>query len=398
MVRRLAVSHSMVVSGREWVITMRYERLMVGVFALTVLFGMVSPVQAIAPLFTVHGHVSIGDNVSVTIFNLNNTDSLRTTTASGGWYSFNLANMPSPTYAGDSLQITAGALTANVLRGSTSPQRVDLNGITIAANDSTTVEGEGVDMTICVNDSVTDEPVTIEHTDTRPTDTEASGIYGSDVGYVRINVSDDIASKLSYVWVNLTYTLADLDKNGDGDATDVGDIQESTLQIYWYNNATSAWEKLQTGHSKVNGVAPVRVDATLTTAGRIAANVSSLSTFGLTGTVIAGDDGDSSDTHRSSGGGGSGTYPPGWLGTPTATVTSTQSSSSTTPDTTATTARTAKQAATKKPTVKQTTAAQASGSGATADAPAKKGLPGFEGVFAIAGLLAIAYVMMRQKR
>ena len=29
----------------------------------------------------------------------------------------------------------------------------------------------------------------------------------------------------------------------------------------------------------------------------------------------------------------------------------------------------------------------------------KKGLlPGFEGVFAIAGLLAIAYVMMRQKR
>jgi len=32
------------------------------------------------------------------------------------------------------------------------------------------------------------------------------------------------------------------------------------------------------------------------------------------------------------------------------------------------------------------------------DAPAKKGLPGFEGVFAIAGLLAIAYVLVRQKR
>lgn len=368
---------------------MRYKRLMVGVFTLAVLFGMVSPVQAINPSFTVHGHVSTGDGVAVTI-TLNNTDSLTNTTASDGWYSFNLGNMPTPSSAGDSLRITAGALTANVLRGSTSPQRVDLNGVTIAAGDSATVNGEGVDLTICVNGSVTDEPVTIEHTNTRPTDTGTSGLYGSDVGYVRINVSDDIASNISYVWVNLTYTLADLDKNGD-DATDVGNIQESTLQIYWYNNDTSKWEKLQTGHSKVNGVAPVRVYATITTPGRIAVNVSSLSTFGLTGTTIAGD---SSDTRRSSGGsGGGGTYP---LPTPTPTVTP-ASSSSTTPDTTATTAKTAAQAATKKPTVKP--AAQTADSDTTPDAPEKKGLlPGFEGVFAIAGLLSIGYVMMRRKR
>ena len=363
---------------------MRYKRLMVSVFTLAVLFGMVSPVQAINPLFTVHGHVSTGDGVAVTI-TLNNTDSLTTTTASGGWYSFNLANMPNPSSAGDALRITAGALTANVLRGSTSPQRVDLNGVTIAANDSATVDGEGVDLTICVNGSVTAEPVTIEHTDTRPTDTVTTGLYGSDVGYVRINISDNIASKLSYVWINLTYTLADLDKNGDGDNTGVGDIQESTLQIYWYNDVTGAWEKLQTGHSKVNGVAPVRVYATLTTDGRIAANVSSLSTFGLTGTAITGG--------GSSGGGGGGTYP-----TPTPTVTPEASSSSTTPDTTATAAKTAKPAVTKKPTAKATTA-QAAGADTTPDAPAKKGLlPGFEGVFAIAGLLAIGYVMMRRKR
>ena len=365
---------------------MRYKRLMVGVFTLAVLFGMVSPVQAINPLFTVHGHVSTGDGVVVTI-TLNNTDTLTTTTASGGWYSFNLANMPNPSSAGDSLQITAGALTANVLRGSTSPQRVDLNGVTIAADDSTTVEGEGVDLTICVNGNVTDAPVTIEHTDTRPTDTMTTGLYGSGVGYVKINISDDIASKLSYVWINLTYTLADLDKNGDGDNTDVGDIQENTLQIYWYNNDTSVWEKLQTGHSKVNGAAPVRVDATLTTDGHIAANVSSLSTFGLTGTEITG--GSSDD--RSSSGGGGGTYP---LPTPTVTP---AASSSTTPDTTATAAKTAAQVATKKPTVKP--AAQTADSDTTPSAPEKKGLlPGFEGVFAIAGLLAIGYVMMRRKR
>ena len=360
---------------------MRYKRLMVSVFTLAVLFGMVSPVQAINPLFTVHGHVSTGDGVAVTIY-LNNTDSLTTTTASGGWYSFNLANMPSPSFAGDSLQITSGALTANVLRGSVSPQRVDLTGVTIAADDSATIEGEGVDLTICVNGDVTNEPVTIKHTDARPADTMSTGIYGSDVGYVRINVSDEIASKISYVWINLTYTLADLDKNGDGDARDVGDIKESTLQIYWYNDATSKWEKLQTGHSKVNGVAPVRVYATLTTDGRVAANVSSLSTFGLTGTAITGSRG---------GGGSGGTYP-----LPTPTVTPAESSSSTTPDTTATAAKTAAQVATKKPTAKP--AAQPAGSVATPDAPEKKGLPGFEGAIAITGLLSIAYVMVRRKR
>ena len=366
---------------------MRNKRLMVGVFALTVLFGMVFPVQAFNPLFTVHGHVSTGNGVGVTIVNLNNTDSLSATTASGGWYSFNLANMDNPTYAGDQLRITAGGLTATVFRGSTSPQRVDLNGVTIAANNSTTISGDGVNLTIHVNDSVTDEPITIEHTDERPADTGSSGLYGSDVGYVRINESDDIAGKLSYAWVNLTYTLSDLDKNGDGDATDVGDIQESTLQIYWYNNVTSAWEKLQTGHSKVNGVAPVHVYATLTTAGRIAANVSSLSTFGLIGTAITGGGG---RPHGS--GGGSGTYPPA---TPTPTVT-------------ATATPTASPGATTPPGEKMTSApAKSQAAGTTPAAgdeaapakPEKKGLlPGFEGVFAIAGLLAIGYVMMRRKR
>ena len=53
-------------------------------------------------------------------------------------------------------------------------------------------------------------------------------------------------------------------------------------------------------------------------------------------------------------------------------------------------------AATKKPTAKP--AAQPAGSVATPDALAKKGLPGFEGAIAIAGLLSIAYVMMRRKR
>ncbi|MCK5109108.1 MAG: PGF-CTERM sorting domain-containing protein, partial [Methanosarcinales archaeon] len=54
-------------------------------------------------------------------------------------------------------------------------------------------------------------------------------------------------------------------------------------------------------------------------------------------------------------------------------------------------------AATKKSTAKPASA-PVTGGGATPDAPEKKGLlPGFEGAIAIAGLLSIAYVMMRRK-
>ena len=81
--------------------------------------------------------------------------------------------------------------------------------------------------------------------------------------------------------------------------------------------------------------------------------------------------------------GGGGAYP---KTTPTATLT--QSSSSTTPDTTAKPAATTKLAS----------VPATSGGDTTPDAPEKKGLPGFEGAIAIAGLLAISYVMTRRKR
>jgi len=75
--------------------------------------------------------------------------------------------------------------------------------------------------------------------------------------------------------------------------------------------------------------------------------------------------------------------------TPASTVTPAQSSPGTTLDTTTTPAPT--------PTA-EPASAPAAGGATTPDAPATKGLPGFEGISAIAGLLAIGYVMMRQKR
>ena len=104
------------------------------------------------------------------------------------------------------------------------------------------------------------------------------------------------------------------------------------------------------------------------------------------------------DSGGSTGGGGGGTYPPGWGVTSTPTVTATQ-----TPTASATGTATAAppgESVTPRPTITKPTATAtetAAGAVATDAAKKKPGLPGFTAVFAIAGLLAIAYVMMRRR-
>jgi PGF-CTERM protein len=105
----------------------------------------------------------------------------------------------------------------------------------------------------------------------------------------------------------------------------------------------------------------------------------------------------SSVTPTPSGSGGEGTYPPGWFGTPTATVTATKApaASATTTATDAPPGERVTPAATKaKPAAAKATAPAAEGTTAGA---AKKGAPGFTAVFVIAGMLALAYVMMRRR-
>jgi PGF-CTERM protein len=99
-------------------------------------------------------------------------------------------------------------------------------------------------------------------------------------------------------------------------------------------------------------------------------------------------------TRRRGGGGGGGTYPPEWDGTPTPTVTGTATQ---TPTGTATAAPPGERV-TPRPTITKptATATETAAEGATAKTP-KKGLPGFTAVFAIAGLLAIAYLVMRRR-
>ena len=97
----------------------------------------------------------------------------------------------------------------------------------------------------------------------------------------------------------------------------------------------------------------------------------------------------------SGGSGGDGTYPPGWHETPTATVTATKAP---TPSATATATDAppgdkVTPAPTKKPEAAKTTTPAAEGT--TAETP--KSTPGFTAVFVIAGMLAVAYAMMRRR-
>ncbi|MCK4812025.1 MAG: hypothetical protein KAS74_07105, partial [Methanosarcinales archaeon] len=149
------------------------------------------------------------------------------------------------------------------------------------------------------------------------------------------------------------------------------------VYIYHYNTATSAWEQLTTTASGISGGM-----------NWIEAEPNHLSTFATMGITTP----TTPRRRGGGGGGGGGLMPP----TPTPTVTAT-----------ATATPTASPGATTPPGEKMTSApakSQAAGTTPAAEEPApakpeKKGLlPGFEGVFAIAGLLAIGYVMMRRKR
>ena len=113
-------------------------------------------------------------------------------------------------------------------------------------------------------------------------------------------------------------------------------------------------------------------------------------TFGIVGSIPTG-------------GGGGGTYPPEWFGTPTPTMTATKALAASTTVTAKVTAADALPDERVTPTpvpTKMPAAAKAAvpaAEGTTAGA-AKNGAPGFTAVFVITGLLAVAYAMMRRSR
>jgi len=167
--------------------------------------------------------------------------------------------------------------------------------------------------------------------------------------------------------------------------TEHKNINLGTLAIWRFNKSTNEWVKM------VKGTDPC-VDN-----GRdgncVWIEVNNLSKFALVGTKTT------TYHHHGGGGGGSGgTYPPGWDTTTTTPAVTATAAHGATPGATHKVTPPAREAAVTKPTTKPAAAEKATPEGAE-ETPTKKkpGIPGFTAVFAIAGLLAIAYVLMRRR-
>ncbi len=116
---------------------------------------------------------------------------------------------------------------------------------------------------------------------------------GLGVKYLDINVSENVmnasSNNIERALIVIYYTARDLDRTGDLDANDPGDINEKTLVMNWFNDSSGMWEKLTTNMDWVNDVG---IDTTNDVIngkeyeGYLWANVSHFSMYGLSGNEI----------------------------------------------------------------------------------------------------------------
>ncbi|MEA3324939.1 MAG: hypothetical protein U9Q37_07355 [Euryarchaeota archaeon] len=165
------------------------------------------------------------------------------------------------------------------------------------------------------------------------------------------NVTDSYNISVNGTWYNGTTNMS---------------INETIGSGGWLNITIWAWNTSGTGT-----LSAVCISDT------VQAPKDPISTFGLVGSVPTG--------------GRDGIYPPGWLETPTPAVTATKAP---TPSTTVT--ATAAPPGEYVTATKASTKAKPAAEGTTTTTPAKSA-PGFTAAFVIAGMLAVAYAMMRRR-
>ena len=111
--------------------------------------------------------------------------------------------------------------------------------------------------------------------------------------YLEINVSENVQNEsgdiINWAWVGMYYTASDWDRNGDGDAGDAGDINESTLRLYYFDESAGNWVELSAQQGWVFDTGVDTTDDELygkEYEGFVWANVSHLCLFGLAGETI----------------------------------------------------------------------------------------------------------------
>lgn len=111
--------------------------------------------------------------------------------------------------------------------------------------------------------------------------------------YLEINASENMQNNTGDIveeaCILLYYTASDLDKTGDGDANDVGDIDEKSLKFYFFDESTGKWIKIT---DDLDWVFETGIDTTNVELygkkyeGYIWAKVSHFSIYGLAGNPI----------------------------------------------------------------------------------------------------------------
>jgi hypothetical protein len=117
--------------------------------------------------------------------------------------------------------------------------------------------------------------------------------YEKAVGkYLEVKVSQNVQNSTNDIItgaiVQLYYTLADLDRTGDGDADDLDDFDENTLALYYFNESSGLWTKLTTNLSWVMAVGVNTTDIELygkSYAGYVWAYVSHFTLYGIAGRI-----------------------------------------------------------------------------------------------------------------
>ena len=100
------------------------------------------------------------------------------------------------------------------------------------------------------------------------------------------NIQNDTSDIIDHAWIAWYYTAEDLDRNGDGDCTDVGDVKENSLSLYVYNESQGKWVKLSRSMDWVleTGIDTANIEIYgVEYEGYIWANVTHFSLYGLSG-------------------------------------------------------------------------------------------------------------------
>ncbi len=118
----------------------------------------------------------------------------------------------------------------------------------------------------------------------------AAQAYSSIDKSIMINVSGAINESANLSWVNIRvyYSDADLDRNGDGDASDPGDINPTSLKLWRYCPVENKWDVVDKGQGQIKcGTDTIDIfDSGVNTTGKfVFANLSRFSVYGLAGTV-----------------------------------------------------------------------------------------------------------------